>query len=69
MTRDQSMGSAGRIEIPGRPPPELGDLVRAEDRLSFAYFENCVITREGYVPDALPQRGCQLLYHATAART
>ena len=46
MTRDQSMGSAGRTEIPGSPPPELGDLVRAEDRLSFAYFEHCVITRE-----------------------
>ena len=40
------MGSAGRTEIPGSPPPELGDLVRAEDRLSFAYFEHCVITRE-----------------------
>ncbi|MGX5271179.1 type I-E CRISPR-associated endonuclease Cas1e [Bifidobacterium polysaccharolyticum] len=46
MTRDQSMGAAGRTEIPGSPPPELGDLVRAEDRLSFAYFEHCVITRE-----------------------
>ncbi|AFU71998.1 CRISPR-associated protein cas1 [Bifidobacterium asteroides PRL2011] len=40
------MGSAGRTEIPGSPPPELNDLVRAEDRLSFAYFEHCVITRE-----------------------
>ena len=46
MTSDQSMGSAGRTDIPGSPPPELGDLVRAEDRLSFAYFEHCVITRE-----------------------
>ncbi len=46
MTGDESKGSAGRTEIPGSPPPELGDLVRAEDRLSFAYFEHCVITRE-----------------------
>ena len=40
------MGATGRTEIPGSPPPELNDLVRAEDRLSFAYFEHCVITRE-----------------------
>lgn len=32
--------------IPGARPPELGDLVRAEDRLSFAYFEHCVINRD-----------------------
>lgn len=31
--------------IPGAPPPELGELVRAEDRLSFVYFEHCVINR------------------------
>ncbi|RSX53794.1 CRISPR-associated endonuclease Cas1 [Bifidobacterium goeldii] len=36
--------SAGRT-VPGTPPPELGELVRAEDRLSFAYFEHCVINR------------------------
>ncbi|MBT1182139.1 type I-E CRISPR-associated endonuclease Cas1 [Bifidobacterium sp. CP2] len=35
----------GRRRIPGAPPPELGELVRAEDRLSFAYFEHCVINR------------------------
>ncbi|WP_258175537.1 type I-E CRISPR-associated endonuclease Cas1e [Bifidobacterium callitrichos] len=32
--------------VPGSPPPELGELVRAEDRLSFAYFEHCVINRD-----------------------
>lgn len=36
--------SAGR-RVPGTPPPDLGELVRAEDRLSFAYFEHCVINR------------------------
>lgn len=29
----------------GTPPPELGDLVRSEDRLSFAYFEHCIVKR------------------------
>ena len=54
MSRDRSRDSVGnsdsahvgKMEIPGSPPPELGDLVRAEDRLSFAYFEHCVITRQ-----------------------
>lgn len=35
----------GANRIPGTPPPELNELVRAEDRLSFAYFEHCVINR------------------------
>lgn len=30
----------------GTPPPELGDLVRAEDRLSFVYFEHCIVKRD-----------------------
>ena len=34
-----------RRTIPGAPPPELADLVRAEDRMSFVYFEHCVIRR------------------------
>ncbi|NMN01734.1 type I-E CRISPR-associated endonuclease Cas1e [Bifidobacterium panos] len=29
----------------GTPPPELNELVRAEDRLSFVYFEHCLINR------------------------
>lgn len=29
----------------GAPPPELEDLVRVEDRLSFAYFERCNVSR------------------------
>ena len=35
-----------RRAIPGAPPPELADLVRAEDRMSFVYFEHCVIRRD-----------------------
>ncbi|NEG54818.1 type I-E CRISPR-associated endonuclease Cas1e [Bifidobacterium platyrrhinorum] len=31
--------------VPGSSPPELAELVRVEDRLSFAYFERCVINR------------------------
>ena len=34
-----------RNRVPGTPPPELDELVRAEDRMSFAYFEHCVINR------------------------
>ena len=30
----------------GTPPPDVADLVRAEDRLSFAYFEHCKIHRD-----------------------
>ena len=30
----------------GTPPPDLADLVRAEDRLSFAYFERCRVSRQ-----------------------
>lgn len=30
---------------PGASPPELSDLVRAEDRMSFLYFEHCVVNR------------------------
>ncbi len=34
-----------RVKALGAPPPELGDLVRAEDRISFLYFERCLINR------------------------
>ncbi|MDF7641703.1 type I-E CRISPR-associated endonuclease Cas1e [Bifidobacterium sp. ESL0784] len=32
--------------IPGSPPPELDELVRAEDRISFVYFEHCIVKRD-----------------------
>lgn len=31
--------------IPGTPPSDVMDLVRMEDRMSFAYFERCTINR------------------------
>lgn len=31
--------------IPGAPPPDLVELVRFEDRISFLYFEHCRINR------------------------
>ena len=41
-----SVTAAVRRGIPGAPPPELVDLVRVEDRLSFVYFEHCIIRRD-----------------------
>lgn len=35
-----------RPSSPGTPPPDIVDLVRVEDRLSFAYFEHCKIHRD-----------------------
>ncbi|PWG60235.1 type I-E CRISPR-associated endonuclease Cas1e [Bifidobacterium catulorum] len=35
----------GKKAVPGTPPPELNELVRVEDRISFAYFEHCVVNR------------------------
>ena len=32
--------------IPGSPPPDVDELARAEDRLSFAYFEHCTVGRQ-----------------------
>ncbi len=34
------------MKIPGVPPAEIPDLVRAEDRFSFLYLERCVIHRD-----------------------
>lgn len=35
-----------KTTIPGTPPPEVSELVRSEDRLSFVYFEHADIDRE-----------------------
>lgn len=45
---DTSGGSPARgaHSFLGTPPPEITELVRAEDRLSFAYFEHCTIGRD-----------------------
>lgn len=44
--RDVTRSSHGRRPIPGAPPPDIADLSRAEDRLSFTYFEHCIIGRD-----------------------
>lgn len=43
--------------IPGMPPPELSELVRAQDRLSFIYLERCVIHRDANAITATDSRG------------
>lgn len=43
--------------IPGMPPPDLGQLLRAEDRLSFIYVERCTVHREGNAVTATDERG------------
>ncbi|WP_375001932.1 type I-E CRISPR-associated endonuclease Cas1e [Aeromicrobium sp. CTD01-1L150] len=44
-------------EIPGAPPPSLGELTRAQDRLSFIYLERCVVHRESNAITATDERG------------
>lgn len=39
-----TMGSDGLVRS-GSPPPDVASLARAEDRLSFLYFEHCRINR------------------------
>lgn len=43
---EKSAGSGKRKPVPGARPPELGELVRCEDRISFVYFEHCIINRK-----------------------
>lgn len=45
------------MKIPGVPPAEIPDLVRAEDRLSFLYLERCVIHRDSNAVTATDDRG------------
>ena len=44
------VADAGSMKRPhsslGTPPPEITELVRVEDRLSFVYFEHCTIGRD-----------------------
>lgn len=39
------------------PPPDLGQLVRAQDRLSFIYLERCTVHRDGNAVTATDERG------------
>lgn len=43
--------------IPGPPPSDIADLVRAEDRLSFVYVERATIHRDGNAVTAQDERG------------
>ncbi|WP_144743899.1 type I-E CRISPR-associated endonuclease Cas1e [Enorma burkinafasonensis] len=41
---EKNMGSEGGT-TPGAVPPVLSDLVRADERISFVYFERCVVNQ------------------------
>lgn len=43
--------------IPGAPPPDLPELVRAQDRLSFVYLERCFVHRDSNAITATDERG------------
>lgn len=45
------------MSTPGTPPPDLPELVRAEDRLSFVYLERCVVHRDANAITATDERG------------
>lgn len=42
---------------PGPPPVDIGELVRAQDRLSFLYLERCTVHRDGNAITAQDDRG------------
>lgn len=44
-------------KLPGTRPPDLPDLVRAQDRLSFIYLERCVVHRDANAITATDERG------------
>jgi len=44
-------------KIPGTRPPELSELTRAQDRMTFLYLERCVIHREANAITATDERG------------
>ncbi|WP_312721492.1 type I-E CRISPR-associated endonuclease Cas1e [Mobilicoccus sp.] len=47
------------------PPPDLGQLVRAQDRLSFIYLERCTVHRDGNAITATDERGVVHIPSAT----
>jgi CRISPR-associated protein Cas1 len=50
---------------PGAPPPNLHELVRAEDRISFVYVERAVIHRDQNAITATDERGTMHIPAAT----
>ncbi|MDI1461080.1 type I-E CRISPR-associated endonuclease Cas1e [Catellatospora sp. KI3] len=45
------------MKIPGVPPAELADLVRAEDRISFLYLERSIVHRDSNAITSTDDRG------------
>ena len=45
------------VDIPGARPPDLPDLVRAQDRMTFIYLEKCHIHRDSNAITATDERG------------
>jgi CRISP-associated protein Cas1 len=45
------------VDIPGARPPDLPDLVRAQDRMTFIYLERCAIHRDANAITATDERG------------
>jgi len=44
-------------KIPGSPPPDLSELVRVQDRMTFIYLERCVVHRDANAITATDERG------------
>lgn len=47
------------------PPPDIGQLLRAQDRLSFVYLERCTVHRDGNAVTATDERGIVHIPSAT----
>lgn len=56
--------TVGVNKIPGAPPAPLGQLVRAEDRLTFVYLEHCIVHRDS---NAITARDARGVVHIPAA--
>lgn len=52
---------------PGPPPVDIGELVRAQDRVSFVYLERCTVHRDGNAITATDERGVIHIPSATLA--
>ncbi len=53
--------------IPGPPPVGIGELIRAQDRVSFVYLERCTVHRDGNALTATDERGVIHIPAATLA--
>lgn len=45
------------MKIPGAPPPDLSELARIQDRMTFIYLERCVVHRDSNAITATDDRG------------